>query len=113
MTTRLKGKRYKEVFAAGKSSRGRFLVAWSLADGKSTGKAGVVVSKRSFHHAVDRNRAKRLMREAFRLLAKEGASPALTDWVFVGRVSLGSCKCQDVMADMRKVFSRRLEVAAK
>ena len=68
--------------------------------------AGVVVSKKSFHDAVDRNRAKRLLREAYRLLVKEGVMPEKTEWIFIGRAALKGRKCQDVMEEMARLASR-------
>ena len=68
MSTRLPGARYKRIFDRGRSLKGRLLVAWYLSADDADRKAGVVVSKKSFHEAVDRNRAKRLMREAYRPL---------------------------------------------
>ncbi|MBQ2630245.1 MAG: ribonuclease P protein component, partial [Kiritimatiellae bacterium] len=67
-STRLPGARYKRVFDRGRSSRGRLLVARHLESPDADRRAGVVGSTKSFHDAVDRNRAKRRMREAFRLL---------------------------------------------
>ena len=60
---------YKRVFDGGKSIAGRGLVVWYLMPDAPGGDArvGVVASKRSFHDAVDRNRARRRMREVFRL----------------------------------------------
>ena len=104
MSTRLPGARYKRVFDRGPSIRGRLLVAWRLGTPDADRQAGVVVSKKSFHDAVDRNRAKRLMREAFRLLVKEGAAPEKTEWVFVGRASLRGKTCEDVERELRWVF---------
>jgi ribonuclease P protein component len=104
MSTRLPGARYKRVFDRGHSIRGRLLVAWRLGTPDADRQAGVVVSKKSFHDAVDRNRAKRLMREAFRLLVKEGAAPEKTEWVFVGRASLRGKTCEDVERELRWVF---------
>ena len=106
MSTRLPGVRYRRVFDRGHSVRGRLLVAWCLRSAGSGRRAGVVVSRRSFHDAVDRNRAKRLMREAFRLLVKDGRMPEGVEWVFVGRSSLGGKKVQDVVEDIAAVSAR-------
>ncbi|MBR2713559.1 MAG: ribonuclease P protein component [Kiritimatiellae bacterium] len=106
MSTRLPGARYKRIFDRGRSIKGRLLVAWHLESPDADRMAGVVVSKKSFHDAVDRNRAKRLLREAFRLLVKEGAMPERTEWVFIGRSALKDRKCQDVMEEMVRLASR-------
>lgn len=101
MSTRLPGAKYKRVFDRGRSIKGRLLVAWHLEADDADRMAGVVVSKKSFHDAVDRNRAKRLMREAYRLLARDGEMPERTEWVFIGRSALQGKNLADVMTDMR------------
>lgn len=101
MSTRLPGAKYKRIFDRGRSIKGRLLVAWHLEADDADRMAGVIVSKKSFHDAVDRNRAKRLLREAYRLLVKDGTMPEKTEWIFIGRSSLRDRKLADVMMDMR------------
>lgn len=44
-------------------------------DSQAPSKVAFMASKKRFHHAVDRNRVKRLMREAYRLNRQEFAFP--------------------------------------
>ena len=106
MSTRLPGAKYKRIFDRGRSVKGRLLVAWALRPEDADRQAGVVVSKKSFHDAVDRNRAKRLMRESYRLMVKEGAAPAKTEFIFIGRSFLKGKKLAEVMEDMRRAVKR-------
>ena len=108
MSTRLPGAKYKRVFDRGRSFRGRLLVAWRYSSPDADRMAGVVVSKKSFHDAVDRTRAKRLMREAFRLLVKAGEMPERTEWIFIARQAIGGKRVADVMEDMRACLAPRV-----
>ena len=109
MSTRLPGAKYKGVFDRGRSLKGRLLVGWACESPGVESAAGVVVSKKTFRHAVDRNRAKRLTREAFRLLAKDGAMPEETEWVFIARRQIAGKKVADVMAEMKRIVRAQLE----
>ncbi len=106
MSTRLPGAKYKRVFDRGRSFKGRLLVAWRYSSPDADRKAGVVVSKKTFHDAVDRNRAKRLMREAYRLLVKAGEMPEATEWIFIARAAIRGRMCADVMEEMRRLCAR-------
>ncbi|MFU8780957.1 MAG: ribonuclease P protein component, partial [Kiritimatiellia bacterium] len=65
---------------------------------------GVIASKRTFKRAVERNRAKRLLREAFRL--ERGALPQVYDFVLVARKSILASGIQMVRKDFRQLVSR-------
>ena len=104
MTTRLPGSKYKGVFDRGRPLRGHLVNAWVLESAGAGRQAGVVISKKSFHDAVDRNRAKRIMREGFRMAAPK--LPESCSWVMVGRAALAGKHTADVAAELVKMAAR-------
>ena len=63
---RLVSAQIKNVFGQKNSFYGQTMSVWVTVSSDADRKVGVIVSKRTFRRAVDRNRAKRLMREARR-----------------------------------------------
>lgn len=107
---------YRCAFAEGKSFPSRSFVGWILERDDSaapeTPKLGVVVSRRTFPLSVERNRAKRLMREAFRLskgCVRDGVMVLL-----IGRRRLvaGGVKSECVAREFR-AFCRKCGIARK
>ena len=99
-------RRFEELYASDPKRVGRYVVAWHAPSETASHRLGVTAAKRTFRDAHERNRAKRLMREAFRLLVKDGRMPEGVEWVFVGRSSLGGKKVQDVVEDIAAVGAR-------
>ncbi len=99
-------RRFQEVFASPDKRVGRFVVVWSAAGASESGESrlGIVASKRTFRHAVERNRAKRLIRESFRSLRDE-IRGGPRDFVIIAKRKILDVKCGDVREDMRRIVS--------
>lgn len=95
---------FKKVFDQGVNVVGRFMVVW-VGDGGGEGlRLGVVASKRTFRRAVDRNRAKRLLREAFRL--NHAHFEANHDLVIIARRRILDARCQEVERELVKLLRK-------
>ncbi len=113
-SARLTSPQYRAVFDAGRSIAGRYIVIWSKpAEGteRRACRVGVVTSKRALHTAVERNRARRLMREAFRLnrhVLRDGV-----DLILIARARIvdagGRAVAEDFLAVCRRVGLCRKE----
>jgi ribonuclease P protein component len=101
---RLDSSKYARIFALKRSVYGRTLVMWVTRGTDAGRRAGVVVSKRTFRRAVDRNRAKRLLREAFRL-SRHRLAPDV-DVILIARAGIAGKHCQDVMRDLEAAYTR-------
>jgi ribonuclease P protein component len=89
---------FQRVFNQKTNVVGKYMVVW-LGEGNATSlRLGVIASKRTFRRAVDRNRAKRLLREAFRLNRSrvEGSG----DLVIIARRRILDVKCQAVEKEL-------------
>lgn len=92
---------FREAFDQGKGYPGRLVVIWERSGADSAGRLGVVTGARTFRKAVHRSRARRLMREAFRLNRDKLRSDR--DYVLVGRRGLMDCDRADVEKDLLRL----------
>jgi len=98
---RLEGKEFKDVLENSKKYFGHFVVVF-VSD-RAQGKVGFIASKK-VGNAVRRNRAKRLMREAF--LKIEDKLLKDRSYVIVAKKSIITVKMQDVLIDLSGILRK-------
>jgi ribonuclease P protein component len=88
---------FEEAFAGGRKYVGRLMVIWPRVAQDSDGRIGIVTS-RKVGGAVQRNRARRMLREAFR--PNKQLFRTKCDFVVVARYRLASAKLDEVESEL-------------
>ncbi|MEP6924284.1 MAG: ribonuclease P protein component [Pyrinomonadaceae bacterium] len=98
---------FQLVYKNGKRFDGRFMSAFILPNNLPVHRLGITASRKAVGNAVERNRAKRLLREAFRLSKIElSGLPLRYDFVINARRNLLTVKMQEPLADFRKIIAQ-------
>lgn len=106
---RLNPSGYRGTFNDGVSVVSRFFVMY-YTKGNTDSQVGTVTSKKTFPHAVQRNRARRLLRAAYRFTKSE-IEPGVR-MVLIGRRKILDVK-SDAVADELRRFYRKTGIAKR
>lgn len=109
---------FNRCYRKGRYCSCRFVTAYFLPNGTAVNRIGISVSKK-IGGAVERNRAKRIIRAAYRL--NEQSFPIGFDIVFAARPEINGLKTQDIegfilrrlLPDMAAAFDENGEFIAK
>ena len=108
MTVYLRGSSdFQKVYRTGKRYDGVLMTAFVLPNNLSHDRLGVTASRKALGNAVQRNRAKRLLKETFRLkrLALSGLLHRY-DWVINAKRRLPSFKVTAAIEEFETLVSR-------
>ena len=98
---------FLRVYDGGVRIEGRFMTVFVLPSESGIHRLGVTATKKGIGKAVSRNRAKRLLRESFRLSRAELDTVAKRyDWVLNARRSILAVKLEKPLAEFRKIVEK-------
>ena len=96
---------FKRVYGKGKRFDGRLMTVFLLTSETEFQRLGITASKKGIGNAVQRNRAKRLLRETFRLSKTElNELQGKYDWVLNARRGLLRVKLEKPLQDFRQII---------
>lgn len=102
---RIKRRRdFDRVAKEGRSLSDGLLRVRAAPNALAHGRLGIIVSRRMSRLSPERNRMKRLIREAFRL--NQHALPAGTDWVVIPKGNLSRKSLREIEASLLKLARR-------
>ncbi|MGN0702574.1 MAG: ribonuclease P protein component [Lentihominibacter sp.] len=94
---------FSAIYRRGKSVSDRLIVLFYRKNGLSYNRTAFLASKK-VGNSVQRNRAKRLMRESFRKSCSDIKSGY--DLIFIARNSINGRKCSDVIKSLNSAVNR-------
>ena len=98
---------FQKVYRKGKRYEGALMTAFVLPNKLSHNRFGITASRKALGNAVHRNRAKRLLRETFRLKRSLLLElPETYDWVLNAKRALPSFKVAVAIEEFEKLVSR-------
>lgn len=97
---------YRRVYDGGKRYDGRLMTVFVCRNQTDDHRLGITASRKLSRKAVDRNRAKRLLREAFRHSAADLQTlKERYDWVLNAKRGLLEVKLSGPLAELKKILA--------
>jgi len=98
-----KNKDFSVIYKKGKSVGDKYIVLFYRPNGLDYNRTGFLASKK-VGNSVQRNRAKRLMKESYRKM--EGNLPIGYDFIIIARNTINGKKCAEVEKSLYSAFKR-------